>query len=199
MSFVESLMQSLNSIIGGYGVLGFFIAMILQAVIAPIPGEVIMMTGGAIFGVLTAGIIGEIAGCIGAILCFLISKKGGRPLVIKFISKKGLDFSDEWFKKHGIWAVLFARLIPLIPVDAISYGAGLTAISFRSFIGATVVGMLPRAFFYAYLGELAAKQIETIGIERTYMSILLILVLTLTVILACIYLFKKTRPPTERE
>jgi len=121
--------------------------MILQAVIAPILGEVIMMTGGAIFGVLTAGIIGEIGGCIGAILCFLISKKGGRPLVMKFISKKGLDFADAWFKKHGTWAVLFTRLIPLIPVDAVSYGAGLTAMSFRNFISATVIGMLPRVFF----------------------------------------------------
>lgn len=193
MSFIESLMQSLNSIVGGYGVLGLFVAMILQAVIAPIPGEVIMMTGGAMFGVLIVGIIGEIAGCIGATLCFFISKTGGRALVIRFIGKSGLDFADKWFEKHGMWAVLLARLIPLLPVDTISYGAGLTAMSFRSFIGATVVGMLPRVFFYAYLGELAAKQIETIGLERTYVNILLILVLILTVILACIYLFKKMR------
>jgi len=192
-------MQFLNSVISGYGVLGYFIAMILQAAIAPIPGEVIMMSGGAIFGVLTAGIIGEIGGCIGATLCFLISKKGGRPLVTKFISKKSLDFADEWFKKHGVWAVLLARLIPFIPVDAVSYGAGLTAMSFKVFISATAIGMLPRVFFYAYLGELAAKQIETIGIEKAFMDVLVVLILILTVIFACIYLFKKMRSKADNK
>jgi len=193
MSFIEGLMQLLNSIIGIYGILGFFISMILQAVVAPIPGEVVMMAGGAMFGFLVAGIIGGIGGCIGAVLCFFISRKGGRSLVLRIISKKGLDFADNWFKKYGLWAVFFARLIPLIPVDAVSYGAGLTAMSFKSFIIATIVGMLPRVFFYSYLGELAAKQVETVGIEKAYLDVLLILVLIVIVILACLYLFKKTR------
>lgn len=192
MSFIEGLMQFLNSIIGSYGILGFFISMILQAVVAPIPGEVVMMAGGAMFGFLVASIVGEIAGCIGATLCFFISRKGGRSLVMRILSKKGLDFADNWFKKYGLWAVFFARLIPLIPVDAVSYGAGLTAMSFKSFIIATTVGMLPRVFFYSYLGELAAKHVETMGIEKAYLDALLILILAAIVILACIYLFKKT-------
>jgi len=198
MTLIEDLMQFLNSIIGSYGILGFFISMILQTVVAPIPGEVVMMAGGAMFGTLVAGVVGEIAGCIGATLCFFISRKGGRSLVIRIISKKGLDFADNWFEKYGLWAVFFARLIPLVPVDAVSYGAGLTAMSFKSFIIATIVGMLPRAFFYAYLGELAAKQIETMGIKKAYLNILLITVLIVIVILACAYLFKKAHIKLKR-
>jgi uncharacterized membrane protein YdjX (TVP38/TMEM64 family) len=193
MFFIEGIMQSLNATISSHGMLGFFIIIILQAIVAPIPGEVVMMTGGATIGVLNAGIIGAIAGCIGATICFFISKKGGRPLVVKVIGKKGLNFGDKWFKKHGIWAVLFARLIPLIPVDAISYVAGLTAMGFTGFIIATIIGLLPRAFFYAYLGELAAKQVETMGIERTYMNTLLILITIISVITASIYFLKRAR------
>jgi len=191
MTFIEDLMHFLTSFTGSYGILGFFISMILQAVVAPIPGEVVMMAGGAIFGLLVASIVGEIAGCIGASLCFFISRKGGRALVMRIIGKKGLDFADDWFKKYGLWAVFFARLIPLVPVDAVSYGAGLTAMSFKSFIIATIVGMLPRVIFYSYLGELAAEHIETIGLEKVYFNILLIVVLIAVVIMACIYLFKK--------
>jgi len=197
MSSVGNLIQVLNELIRSYGASGFFIAMILQAVVAPIPGEVIMMAGGAIFGTLIAGAIGEIGGCVGATICFFISRKGGRPFVVRIVGRKGLDFADRWFEKYGLWAVFFARLIPLVPVDAVSYGAGLIAISFKSFIIATILGMLPRVFFYAYLGELSAKQIEIMGIEKIYLDVLLVLVLILVIIVASIYLFGKTR--TERK
>jgi len=197
MSSVGNLIQVLNELIRSYGASGFFIAMILQAVVAPIPGEVIMMAGGAIFGTLIAGAIGEIGGCVGATICFFISRKGGRPFVVRIVGRKGLDFADRWFEKYGLWAVFFARLIPLVPVDAVSYGAGLIAISFKSFIIATILGMLPRVFFYAYLGELSAKQIEIMGMEKIYLDVLLVLVLILVIIVASIYLFGKTR--TERK
>lgn len=188
MTLINGLMQSLNSIIGSYGLIGFTAAMIIQAVVAPIPGEIVLMAGGAVFGWLNAGIIGEVAGSVGAILCFLISRRGGRPLVTKLVGSKGLEFADRWFKKHGMWAVLLARLIPLIPVDAVSYGAGLTAMDIKRFIGASVIGMIPRAFFYAYLGEAVAGQMEVAGIERAYLNILLILVLAITMILAYKYI-----------
>ena len=197
MSSVGNLIQVLNELIRSYGASGFFIAMILQAVVAPIPGEVIMMAGGAIFGTLIAGAIGEIGGCVGATICFFIPRKGGRPFVVRIVGRKGLDFADRWFEKYGLWAVFFARLIPLVPVDAVSYGAGLIAISFKSFIIATILGMLPRVFFYAYLGELSAKQIEIMGMEKIYLDVLLVLVLILVIIVASIYLFGKTR--TERK
>ena len=189
---VEELTEFLSAITRRYGILGFLLSMILQAIIAPIPGEALMVIGGAVFGSLSAIVIGEIGGCIGALVCFLIARKGGRTLVIKMIGRKGLEFADNWFKRHGFYAVLLARLIPFIPIDAISYGAGLTAMSLKSFFVATAIGMLPRVIFYSYIGEFAANNV-IVEIEKIYIDSLLALTLIVIVASTLIYILKMCR------
>jgi len=67
--------------------------------------------------------------------------------------ERGIEFADNWFNHWGIWAVLLGRIAPFIPFDVISYSAGLTQMKTRSFMIPTVVGTLPRALFYAFLGD----------------------------------------------
>jgi len=184
--------EFLSVITRRYGILGFLLSMILQAIIAPIPGEALMVIGGAVFGSLPAIVIGEVGGCIGALVCFLIARKGGRTLVIKMIGRKGLEFADNWFKRHGFYAVLLARLIPFIPIDAISYGAGLTAMNLKSFFVATAIGMLPRVIFYSYIGEFAANNV-IVEIEKIYIDSLLALTLIVIVASTLIYILKMCR------
>jgi len=192
MLLVEELTEFLSAITRRYGILGFLLSMILQAIIAPIPGEALMMIGGAVFGSLSTIVIGEVGGCIGALICFLIARKGGRTLVIKMIGRKGLEFADNWFKRHGFYAVLLARLIPFIPIDAISYGAGLTAMNLKSFFVATAIGMLPRVIFYSYIGEFAANNV-IVEIEKIYIDSLLTLTLIVIVASTLIYILKMCR------
>jgi len=192
MLLVEELTEFLSAITRRYGILGFLLSMILQAIIAPIPGEALMVIGGAVFGSLPAIVIGEVGGCIGALVCFLIARKGGRTLVIKMIGRKGLEFADNWFKRYGFYAVLLARLIPFIPIDAISYGAGLTAMNLKSFLVATAIGMLPRVIFYSYIGEFAANNV-IVEIEKIYIDSLLALTLIVIVASTLIYILKMCR------
>ena len=192
MLLIDEMTQFLATITRRYGILGFLLSMILQAIIAPIPGEALMVIGGAVFGSLPAIVIGEVGGCIGALVCFLIARKGGRTLVIKMIGRKGLEFADNWFKRHGFYAVLLARLIPFIPIDAISYGAGLTAMSLKSFFVATAIGMLPRVIFYSYIGEFAANNV-IVEIEKIYIDSLLALTLIVIVASTLIYILKMCR------
>ena len=188
---IEELTRFLSAITEEYGVLGFLVSMILQAIIAPVPGEALMIIGGAVFGFLPAIVVGEIGGCVGALICFLIARKGGRAVVVKMIDKKGLEFADKWFKRHGFYAVLLARLIPFIPVDVISYGAGLAAMNIKFFFVATAIGMLPRVIFYSYVGEFAAKNIA--GIEKIYINSLLALTLIVILISVFFYVLKTRR------
>ena len=192
MLLIEELTQFLAAITRRYGIIGFLLSMILQAIIAPIPGEALMMIGGAVFGSPCAIVMGEIGGCIGAHICFLIARKGGRTLVVKMIGKKGLEFADNWFKRYGFYAVLLARLIPFIPIDAISYGAGLTAMNLKSFFVATAIGMLPRVIFYSYIGEFAMKNI-IFEIEKIYADSLLALTLIVIIAFTFIYILKMHR------
>jgi len=136
---------------GGLPVL--FVAMIGQALAVPIPSEFILLCGGAAFGLIAGWLVGAMGSVVAASICFYISRKGGRPVAIRFVSEGGMEFADNWFDRWGVWAVILGRLLPVIPFDLISYSAGLTQMKFRSFVIPTVIGTFPRALFYVFLGN----------------------------------------------
>jgi uncharacterized membrane protein YdjX (TVP38/TMEM64 family) len=130
-----------------------FAAMIVQALAIPIPSELVLICGGAAFGLLSGWLVGALGSVVAAFVAFYISRKGGRSVAMRFVGERGIEFADNWFNHWGVWAVLLGRITPFIPFDVISYSAGLTQMKFRSFIVPTVIGTLPRAFFYAFLGD----------------------------------------------
>lgn len=129
-----------------------FIMMIVQALAIPIPSELVLISGGLAFGLLFGWLVGALGSIVAALVGFLISRWGGRSLAIRLVGENGIKFADNWFDRWGAWAVLLGRFAPFIPFDAISYSAGLTKMKLRSFMIPTVIGTLPRAFFYAFLG-----------------------------------------------
>jgi len=153
--FPELIYQALLWVVesfqaGGLPIL--FVAMIVQALAIPIPSEFVLICGGAAFGVFSGWLVGALGSLVAAFIGFYISRKGGRSVAIRFVGERGIEFADNWFNRWGIWAVLFGRIAPFIPFDVISYSAGLTQMKFRSFIVPTIIGTLPRALFYAFLG-----------------------------------------------
>ena len=130
-----------------------FVAMIVQALAIPIPSEFVLICGGAAFGLLSGWLVGALGSVVAAFIGFYVSRKGGRSVAIRFVGDKGIEFADNWFNRWGVWAVLLGRIAPFIPFDVISYSAGLTQMKSRSFMIPTVIGTLPRALFYAFLGD----------------------------------------------
>jgi len=154
--FPESLYQILLWVIGSFqagGLFAFFVVMIVQALVIPIPSEFILMCGGAAFGLLAGWLVGVGGSIAAASLCFYVSRKGGRPVAIRFVGERGMKFADNWFNRWGAWAVLLGRFAPFVPFDPISYSAGLTQMKFRSFLIPTMIGTFPRVLFYAFLGD----------------------------------------------
>jgi uncharacterized membrane protein YdjX (TVP38/TMEM64 family) len=135
---------------GGLPIL--FVAMIVQALAIPVPSEFVLICGGAAFGLLSGWLVGALGSVVAAFIGFYVSRKGGRSVAIRFVGERGIEFADNWFNRWGVWAVLLGRIAPFIPFDVISYSTGLTQIRVRNFIVPTVIGTLPRAFFYAFLG-----------------------------------------------
>jgi uncharacterized membrane protein YdjX (TVP38/TMEM64 family) len=86
--------------------------------------------------------------------------RDGRPVVEKFVRAKYLDLTDQFFKRHGVLAVFVTRLTPIIPFKVISYGAGLTAITFRQYLLATGVGQTPAIVLYSFLGQHLTRSIR---------------------------------------
>ena len=115
----------------------------------------------------------------GAALCFWVAKALGREVVEKLTSKAGLQRVDEFFERHGSQSVLIARLLPFISFDFVSYFAGLTSMSFRSFIIATGLGQLPATVVYSYVGGML-----TGGAQMLMYALLILFALGVLVVMA---------------
>lgn len=135
------------------GPLLLFVMMIVQALAIPIPSELVLIAGGLAFDFLVAWPVGALGSIVAALIGFYIAQKGGRGLAIKLVGERGINFADNWFNRWGAWAILLGRFAPFIPFDAISYSAGLTSMKLKKFMIPTIIGTLPRTFFYTYLGR----------------------------------------------
>ena len=154
--YPELVYEILIWVIGSFQAGGLpllFVMMIIQALAIPIPSELVLIAGGLAFGVVFGWLVGTLGSIVAALLSFYISRKGGRPLAIRFVGEKGIKFADNWFNRWGAWAVLLGRFAPFIPFDAISYSAGLTSMKWKNFMIPTVIGTLPRTLFYVSLGS----------------------------------------------
>lgn len=118
--------------------------MVFQAVIAPLPAFVLTFTNGLLFGWGWGTLLSWSSAMLGAALCFWIARVLGRPVVERLVGgSKALAVSDLFFARYGNRAILIARLLPFVSFDLISYGAGLTPVSFWRFLVATGIGQLP--------------------------------------------------------
>ncbi len=136
----------------GWGIVLFFVFMSLQGVIAPLPSEVMLLACGLLWGA-WGGTGMAMAGLIvTAFLSYEIGHRGGKPLAEKFIGDD-LYVVDYYLYKYGNPTLLIARAIPVVPYDHISYAAGFLGIKRRDYYITSIIGSIPRALFYSFIGS----------------------------------------------
>jgi len=136
--------------------------MVLQALAAPLPAFVLAFANGLAFGAFWGGVLSLVSSALAAALCFGISRLLGRKPVEALVGARSLGSADRWCSRWGAYAVLVARLVPVVSFDAISYAAGLTRMRFASFMVATVIGAAPATFVYSFLGERAPRYVNVL-------------------------------------
>jgi len=136
--------------------------MILQALVAPLPAFVLTFANGLAFGTFRGGILSLVSASLAAAVSFWIARFLGRGPIEVFVGREHLGAADRWFLRWGAYAILVARLVPVVSFDIISYAAGLTRMGFWRFMLATVVGMAPATFVYSYLGGKAPQYVQVL-------------------------------------
>lgn len=137
---------------GSFAAVISFLLMILTALAAPLPAFLITFANANLFGWWQGAILSWSSAMVAAGICFWIAKILGRDVVIKLTSKAGLEKIDTFFEKYGKNTILVCRLLPFVSFDIVSYAAGLTSMSFKSFMIATGIGQLPATIIYSYVG-----------------------------------------------
>lgn len=135
------------------GSLGWLIFVAGYAVCAllPAPKGAATIIAGALFGLLGGVLLAWTGAMIGAVLSFVIARRLGRTTVERMLRGR-LGALDTMIGERGFLAVLLLRLVPLFPFTAVNYGTGVTAVSLRSFVVGSAVGMIPGSVAYAALG-----------------------------------------------
>lgn len=140
-----------QGIVGGIA----FIALYMVAAIAFLPGSILTLGAGVVFGVVWGSVYVFIGATLGAIAAFLV----GRYLARGWISKKiegNQKFAaiDRAVAHEGFKIVLLTRLSPIFPFNLLNYAMGVTGVSLRDYALASV-GMIPGTIMYVYIGSLA--------------------------------------------
>lgn len=139
--------------LGGWAPLATSGLMVVQAIAAPIPAVFVTWTNSWLFGPFWGGVLSILSANLAALLCFLLARAWGEPLVARFVSARRLEQSEAFLERHGVAAVLVSRLVPFVPFDPISYAAGLARMRAWPFFWATLLGQIPAGMTYSYLGQ----------------------------------------------
>jgi uncharacterized membrane protein YdjX (TVP38/TMEM64 family) len=119
-----------------------------------IPGSLLTIGAGFVLGVVVGTLTVSIASTVGAAAAFLLGRGLVRPWVqARIASSPKFRALDEAVRREGFKVVFLIRLSPLFPFEFLNYGLGLTNISFRDYVLASWIGMLPGTVMYVYLGS----------------------------------------------
>ena len=140
--------------IGIWGILLFGILNFLQVVFAVIPGGPFEIAAGYIFGVLPGTLLCDITMTISSVVVFLLVRKFGVRFVELFISRRQIEDMGFLKDKQKVQSVLFfIFLLPGTPKDVVTYLAGLTNLSLKSWIFICFVGRFPAILLTALGGS----------------------------------------------
>jgi len=152
----------LRDFISSFGFWGpaVFVLIYAVAVTALVPGSVMTIAAGALFGATRGIVTVSIASTLGAALSFLVARYFLRELVEKWL-KKNEQFTklDNLAEKHGAIIVAITRLVPLFPFTLLNYGFGLTKARFSTYIFWSWLCMLPGTVLYVAGSDVIFKLI----------------------------------------
>lgn len=144
--------------IDGLGPLGMgvFALLYIVACVFFIPGSLLTLGAGAIYGVVAGSILVSVASTLGATAAFLVGRYLARDRIAKKIEGHPRYTSiDNAVADEGWRIVGLTRLSPVFSFNLLNYAYGLTRVSLKEYALASWIGMMPGTVMYAYLGSLA--------------------------------------------
>ncbi|MCL4179697.1 MAG: TVP38/TMEM64 family protein [Verrucomicrobia bacterium] len=155
---VQDLLKQALDWVGRLGPWGptIFIAMYVAATVLLIPGSVLTLGAGAVFGLIRGTLIVSVASTLAATAAFLIGRYLARTAVARKIEgNEKFAAVDRAVATEGWKVVFLTRLSPVFPFTLLNYAFGLTQVKLLHYVLASWIGMLPGTVMYVYLGSLA--------------------------------------------
>ena len=145
----------------GWGALApavYVLLMVLAIVLTPIPSVPLDIAAGLAFGLFWGTVWTLVGAEIGALIAFGLARHLGRGWLASKLGQERIGKVDALAEQMGGRAVFLMRLLPAFNFDWVSYAAGLTSMSVRTFAAATFLGMLPPVVAIVAVGDLLVSR-----------------------------------------
>lgn len=149
---IDYIKEYFNSF-GIYAPLIYFFIVVIEVIVAPIPGSLLYAPGGIIWGGFIGGLISLLGNVVGAGIAYEISKIVGRGYIERFFQKESLEKIERILENRGALIIFLLRVNPLTSSDIVSYASGLTRMKLWQILLGTFGGMLPICFLQSYLAN----------------------------------------------
>lgn len=156
--------------IRGLGALApaLFIVIYIAGAILFVPGAILTIGGGALFGLWWGVVYVSIGATIGATAAFVIGRYLARGWVrAQLKGNPRFAAIDDAVGREGWKIVALTRLSPVFPFNLLNYAFGLTGVSLRDYMIATWAGILPGTLLYVYIGSLGGTLARPGAAHRT--------------------------------
>src|SRR5437016_6063940 len=156
---VQDLLKEALDWIGKLGPWGpvIFAGLYVVAAVLFVPGSVLTLGAGAVFGVALGSVCVSISATLGATAAFLVGRYLARDAIARKIEKhENFTTIDRAVADEGWKIVLLTRLSPVFPFTLLNYAFGLTRVRLSHYVLASWIGMMPGTVMYVYLGSLVS-------------------------------------------
>ena len=132
------------------------IVLLAADLLLPIPSSLIMILSGAAFGVLWGAILSFVGSVGGEWLGFELTRRYGRRAAVRLVGEDDVRRLERVVERHGAVAVAVTRALPVV-METMSVVAGLSTMTRRAFLLASLVGTAPIVVAYAYAGAVSRQ------------------------------------------
>lgn len=143
--------------VGVWGPLVLITLIVAQTVVAPIPGVVLNLVAGYLYGLGLGLLYSWLGLAVGTALAMGLARFAGRPVVERLVTDPALSRFDRLAQKGGLPFFLLAFLIPGLPDDLLCFVAGLTRLPLRVLWVLSVTARLPGLVVAVWLGAYAER------------------------------------------
>jgi uncharacterized membrane protein YdjX (TVP38/TMEM64 family) len=180
--------EELRDWIAGFGIIAPLVYILVYS-IAPalmLPGLLLTVVGGVLFGPVWGVVYVIIGATIGSGVAFQVARLMGRDFIESRVIRAK---SDRWAKldqqveASGWKIVAFTRLIPLFPFNFLNYAFGLTRVRFSTYLWASFVFMLPGAAAYVIFSSSIIGLLKGRISKEFVIGVLLVIIVSLIPIL----------------
>lgn len=149
------LLPTIAAFLDGLGVWGpvAFVVGYALAAVAFVPGSLLTLAAGALFGLLEGTALVLLGATLGACLAFLIARYAARRRIEERLrASPRFAAIDKAIATQGLRITFLLRLSPVFPFSLLNYALGVTRVRFRDYLVACI-GMLPGTLLYVYYGK----------------------------------------------